>query len=76
MDNVMKVKILENIKKLQDLKFEIYDRSFHKIDFHDFGVLNLKSSNKDIHLDEIYNTYKDEYSLSEIADIVIKRYEL
>lgn len=68
--------LLYNIKKLQDLKFEIYNRSFHKLDFHSFELFTLNIDGKDIDLSIWYSEYKSSKTIPEIAKMIIDEYKL
>lgn len=68
--------LLYNIKKLQDLKFEIYNRSFHKLDFHSFELFTLKINENDIDLSIWYSKYKSSKSIPEIAKMIVDEYKL
>ncbi|WP_125767172.1 hypothetical protein [Lapidilactobacillus wuchangensis] len=68
--------LLPNLKKLQDLKFEIYLRSHHQLDFHYFGLYTLETKQQTIDLGDWYHQFKDQLSLTELADLIIKHYQL
>ncbi|KRK79736.1 hypothetical protein [Companilactobacillus nodensis] len=69
-------KLLDNLKTLQDLKFEIYNRSTKAIDYRNFNVLTLNLPNKTIDIADFYKKHYREYSIEEIAGLIVAKYEL
>lgn len=69
-------KLLENLKTLQDLKFEIYKRCSNSIDYHNFNVLTLNLPNQTIDLADFYKKHNQEHSIEEIAGLIINEYGL
>lgn len=68
--------LLPNLKKLQDLKFEIYIRSQHHLDFHHFGLYTLATQQQTIDLGDWYHRLKDQLTIAEIADLIVAQYRL
>lgn len=67
---------LSNLKKLQDLKFLIYEFSKKRVDFRDFGILNIEIPAKSIDLDVEFKELKKDHTIEEIAWSIIKKYNL
>lgn len=70
------VDIFDNLKKLQDLKFLIYELSHRRVDFHDFNVLTLDHRLQPIELDVEYKNLKKDHTIEQIAWFIIKKYDL
>ncbi|WP_125712249.1 hypothetical protein [Companilactobacillus kedongensis] len=67
---------LINLKKLQDLKFMIYEFSNRRVDFHDFGILTLDLRTESIELDAEYKQLKKDHTIEEIAWSIVHKYDL
>lgn len=67
--------LLANLKKLQDLKFEIYIQS-NLVDYHQFDILTLTLTGEIVALDKVYQQYKNQYTITKIAKIIVDRYKL
>lgn len=65
-----------NMKKLQDLKFLIYELSHRRVDFHNFGILTLRHLPDSIKLDDEYKKLKKDHTIEQIAWSIIKKYDL
>ncbi|MCH4058235.1 hypothetical protein [Lapidilactobacillus gannanensis] len=68
--------LLPNLKKLQDLKFEIYIRSQHQLDFHYFGLYTLELPQQTVDLGAWYHRFKQQLTIDEIAALIVDRYQL
>lgn len=68
--------LLPNLKKLQDLKFEIFVRSQGRLDFHRFGIDQLTLPEETVDLVDWYHRYKQQLTLPEIADLIVTQYHL
>ncbi|KRK63901.1 hypothetical protein FC72_GL001032 [Companilactobacillus tucceti DSM 20183] len=66
----------DNLKKLQDLKFLIYESSKNRIDFHDFGILTMELQDQSIKLDEEFKKLKNDHTIEEIAQSIVQKYNL
>ncbi|GKQ42225.1 hypothetical protein RD055328_01480 [Companilactobacillus sp. RD055328] len=73
---MVKDRLIENIKLLQDLKFEIYSRSSN-LDFHSFDIYKIIINNDEvIDLSDWISNYKEKNSLPEIAEMIVQEYGL
>ncbi|KRK81272.1 hypothetical protein [Companilactobacillus nodensis] len=68
--------IFNNMKKLQDLKFLIYELSHHRVDFHNFDILTLNHLPDPIKLDDEYKALKKDHTIEQIAWSIIQKYKL
>lgn len=68
--------LLTNLKKLQDFKFEIYIHSQHQFDFHDFGLYTVKIDDEIIDLTGWFKQYEAQYSIDQMAELVVAQYHL
>lgn len=68
-------KLINNIKVLQDLKFEIYSRSSN-LDFHSFNLYTLQVDDEVIDLTKWIGEFKVNQPLSEIAEMIVQEYQL
>ncbi|WP_125588143.1 hypothetical protein [Companilactobacillus jidongensis] len=68
--------IFQNMKKLQDLKFLIYELSHRRVDFHNFNILTLNHLPDPIKLDEEYKVLKKDHTIEQIAWSIVKKYNL
>ncbi|GEO63525.1 hypothetical protein [Companilactobacillus nantensis] len=68
--------IFKNMKKLQDLKFSIYELSNRRVDFHSFDILTLQHLPNPIQLDDEFKSLKKDHTIEQIAWSIIKKYDL
>ncbi|WP_020089632.1 hypothetical protein [Levilactobacillus parabrevis] len=68
--------LLSRLQLLQDLKFLIDRGSDHRIDYRRFRIFEIKLPTGDIDLVAEYQTYANQCTLAEIADLIVKKYQL
>jgi len=67
---------LDRLQLLQDLKFLIDRDSDHRIDYRRFRIFEIRLSTGVIDLVAEYQAYAGEYTLSEIANLIVQKYQL
>ncbi|MFD1548879.1 hypothetical protein [Levilactobacillus fuyuanensis] len=68
--------LLSRLQLLQDLKFLIDQGSDHRIDYRRFRIFEIKLPTSDIDLVAEYQAYAGQYTLAEIANLIVKKYQL
>lgn len=68
--------LLNNLQLLQDLKFLIDRGSDHRIDYRRFRIFEIRLTTGVIDLVSEYQTYEDEYTLAEMAKLIVQKYQL
>lgn len=67
--------LLENFQTLQNLKFEVYKQS-NNLDYHQIGILKLHLPQQTVDLSKVYGKYKKELSITDIAALIVHKYDL
>jgi len=67
---------LDRLQLLQDLKFLIDRDSDHRLDYRRFRIFEIRLTTGAIDLVAEYQTYASEHTLSEIADLIVQKYQL
>ncbi|MFC6274348.1 hypothetical protein ACFQET_02335 [Levilactobacillus tangyuanensis] len=68
--------LLNNLQLLQDLKFLIDRGSDHRIDYRRFRIFEIRLTTGVIDLVSEYQTYEGEYTLAEMANLIVQKYHL
>ncbi|WP_407886638.1 hypothetical protein [Levilactobacillus sp. N40-8-2] len=68
--------LLSRLQLLQDLKFLIDQDSGHRIDYRRFGIFEIRLPTGNIDLMAEYQTYASKYTLAEIANLIVEKYQL
>ncbi|WP_125546946.1 hypothetical protein [Levilactobacillus lindianensis] len=68
--------LLSRLQLLQDLKFLIDRGSNHRIDYRRFRIFEIRLPTGVIDLVAEYQMHAGEYTLPEIANLIVQKYQL
>lgn len=68
--------LLSKLQLLQDLKFLIDRNSNHRLNYRSFRIFEIKLPTGAIDLLSEYQAHEERYTLNEIANLIIQKYQL
>ncbi|WP_367296343.1 hypothetical protein [Levilactobacillus yonginensis] len=68
--------LLNKLQLSQDLKFLIDQGSGHRLDYRRFRIFEIRLTTGVIDLVAEYQMYASKYTLTEIANLIVQKYQL